>query len=260
MAVKRLVLSREAAGRIKDAVSALFTRARARLLGKRPVHEIRIGVSHSPLGVREDMGLPAVFDAASQSEGFRPNVAMRNALVGVASDYLDAHEALAKVRLVHTVQAFLQDAATKDVKTDVDTVLGGQLAKLMGEVTANVKRVVATETTRARNAGTFDAVTKIAAVTGVEDPVVFFAGPNDNHTCEECAKLFFLDDGVTPKVWLLSEVGHGYHRKGEDNPKVGGCHPHCRHTMVYLAKGYGFEAGRVFFVSLDHDELRKQRG
>lgn len=253
------MLSRETVARIKGAVTALFARARARVLGVRPVHEIRIGVTHSPLGVREDLSIPGLFNASASAEGFRPSAPVRAALVRVAEGYLDAHEKLAQVQVVHAVQSWLADAANKGVATDAKTVLGGEIAELMGQVTANVKRIVETEATRARNVGTLDVVTKIAAVSGVADPYVFFAGPNDEHTCEECKRLFFMPDGVTPRVWRLSQVGHAYHKRGDAEPKVGGCHPHCRHTMVYLAQNYGFEHGRVTFVAQGHDEHAAQQ-
>jgi len=81
----------------------------------------------------------------------------------------------------------------------------------------------------------------------------------DKDLCPECARLHLLEDGVTPRVWLLSDVGHAYHKRGEPNPKMGGLHPHCRCSMVTLMPGYGFVAGRVGYIAKGHDQLEHQK-
>jgi hypothetical protein len=74
-----------------------------------------------------------------------------------------------------------------------------------------------------------------------------------------CRRLHLLDNGKTPRVYKLSEVGHGYHKKGQDDPKLGGLHPHCRCTLVTLMPGFGFDkAGMVKYISRTHDEWAKQ--
>jgi intein/homing endonuclease len=231
----RLTIGNAAIKKIQNAVVALFARAKARLLGYKPPKEIRIAVISSsgspgrPLGVREDLSLPSIFDSSARAEGFSPSPEVREALNRVASGYLDAHSELAKVRVVNAVQNWLSQAESSGTKTDIDTVLGGELAELMGKVTTGVKAIVETESTRARNAGTLDAVTKIAAIRGVDDPNVFFVIVRDEHVCSECLRLHQLDGTIAskPKVYKLSEVGHGYHKKGQDSPKVSGLHPHC---------------------------------
>lgn len=259
----RFALGKAAVRKIHAAVDALFARAKARLLARRPPKEIRITTTSQPVGVRDDLSLPGIFNTAATQEGFRPSESIRDTLNHVASGYLDAHCELAKVKAVSAVQNFLSEAETKKVNTDVQTVLGGHLAELMGTVVRNVKTIVETETTRARNAGTLDVITKVAAVTRDDDPTVFFVIVRDQHICEECLRLHQVTGTIAgpPKVYKLSEVGHGHHKRGEDNPKVGGLHPLCRCTMVYLARGFGFDAaGKVTYVGPNHDELKNQRG
>jgi len=94
-----------------------------------------------------------------------------------------------------------------------------------------------------RNVGILEGIVKTNAVAGVEDPTVFFVVVRDGVLCGECKRLHMLEDGVTPRVWKLSEVGHGYHKKGEQFPKVGGLHPHCRCVLSTLLPGYGFNEG-----------------
>lgn len=81
-----------------------------------------------------------------------------------------------------------------------------------------------------------------------------------HHNCSECKKLHLLPDEQTPRVWKMSEVGAGYHKKGDPAPKVGGLHPHDRCTIQTLPPGYGFEGGRITYIGKDHDEFAKQRG
>ena len=70
-----------------------------------------------------------------------------------------------------------------------------------------------------------------------------------------------LPDGVTPRVWKLSEVGAGYHKKGDLNPKIAGLHPHCRCCLTSLLNGFGFNSsGMVTYIGKGHDEFAKQRG
>lgn len=258
----RFTLGKLAVSKIHAAIDALFGRAKMRLLARRPPKEIRISVTSSPVGVRDDLSLPGIFDHASHMEGFRPSAEVRESLNRVAEGYLDAHCQLAKVKVLHAVQNFLSEAETKKVDTDVATVLGGELADLFATVTHNVKTIVETEATRARNAGTLDVITKVAGVMGVDDPTVYFVIVRDRHVCSECVGLHQLNGTLAgpPRVYKLSEVGHGYHKRGDSNPKIGGLHPHCRCTMVYLAKGFGFDGnGMVVFISPDHDEYLKQR-
>jgi hypothetical protein len=77
---------------------------------------------------------------------------------------------------------------------------------------------------------------------GVEDPTVCFISVNDIHRCEECKRLHTLDDGTTPRLWRLSQVATGYHKKGSPFPSVVGIHPHCRCGLTTVMPGYGFDS------------------
>jgi hypothetical protein len=251
------VLGPAAHRRIEQAVADLFARLRYRLLGR--VGAKSIVFTARPGQHRADLSLPGLFDSASRAEGMRPNEELREALMRVADRYLVAHEQLAKARTVHAVQSFLDDSHRAGTVPDVKKVLGGELARVMGQAVNDVKRIVDTESTRARNAGTLDAISKINAMAGVNDPVVYFAVVNDQHLCGECKRLHLMPDGVTPRYYRMSEIGSGYHKRGEPNPKLGGLHPHCRCTLVTLMPGYGHVAGKLGYVGPDYDGLAVQR-
>jgi len=88
-----------------------------------------------------------------------------------------------------------------------------------------------------------------------------YAGANGliHHNCNECKKLHLMDDMTTPRVWKLSDLGHGYHKRGEESPKVNGLHPACRCTLTMLTPGFGFsDQGKIKWVKLEHDEHAAQ--
>jgi hypothetical protein len=101
-------------------------------------------------------------------------------------------------------------------------------------------------------------ISRVAAGIGDNDPTVFFVVVKDDKTCNECTRLHLNPDG-TPRVLKFSELKQGYHKRGEDNPSAFGLHPHCRCTLTYLSKGFGFKAGRVAYIREGHDEYAKQR-
>lgn len=260
----RYVLGRNAVRKIHGAVEALFARAKARFLGRDygPRGIVFRAGAPKPVDHREDLSLGGIYDASVRHEGMTPSENVREALNRVAEGYLDAHQEHAKAQVVHAVQAWMTNAEHKRVNTDLDTVLGGELAQLMGKVAANVKHIVDTEANRARNTGSLDVISKVNAAAGVADPVVYFVISRDQHVCGECLRLHQLDGTLTgkPRVWRLSEVGAGYHKQGDDHPKLAGLHPHCCCSMVTLMPGFGFdEAGKAVYIGEWHDEYKLQR-
>jgi hypothetical protein len=252
--VKKPALSKVARAAIEAAVDALFERAKARLLGPDPHKRTALGGKKLVFSLVPDHTLPALFTAATRSEGVRTtNHDLLSGLLKIAGSYLDAHKEKAKAQTVQAVQAFIQDAHRAGVQTDAKTVLGGQLADLWGKVNADVKKVVETETTVARNMGIDDAIQRISAMNGVEDPSVFFVVVRDGKRCSECTRLHLMPDGITPRVWKRSQVSAGYHKKGDDHPKLGGLHPHCRCVMSVLTPGFGFDdKGKVTWKGRDY--------
>lgn len=247
---------------IEAAVELLFERAKARLLGPDPRKRAALTSGKQlAFSFHPELTLPALFAAASHEEGvMTPNEELISGLMGIASNYLDAQKEKTKAQVVHTVQTFLHDAHQQGVKTDVETVLGGQLAELWGKVHSDVKKIVETETTIARNMGIDDAIQQMSALVNVSDPVVYFVVVRDGHRCDECTRLHLMPDGVTPRVWLRSQVKSGYHKKGEDAPSVGGLHPHCRCVMAVLMPGFGFNvSGSVQWKSRSWNQLEVQQ-
>jgi hypothetical protein len=257
--VATATLSRGAVRIIHRAVDNVFDRLKGRVLGpdfapSRLDKEIYLGHHH-------EFSISGIYRRAAFEEGTKPNETVLNSLTRVAESYLDAERERTKARVVNAVDTWLRNAAQKKIKTDLTTVLDGELSQIWGQMTTSVTKIVSTESTTARNMGTLEGVSKVNTAAGVSDPVVFFIIVRDGEACEECTQLHLLGDKITPRVWRLSEVGSGYHKRGDDHPSVLGLHPECRCTLATLLPGYGFDqAGRIRYVGPDHDEFAKQRG
>ena len=254
----RYFLGKAAVKVIHKAIENIFEKAKVRLFN-RPFPKHIVFNSKAGVSVKPELTLPAIFIAASIEERNKPNLELMASLERIAEGYLDAHKEATKAKVVQTIDAFLRDAEHKNIKTDVVTVLGGQLEKVWAKLKTDMNRIVNTEATINRNVGTLDGIVKVNAASGIADPVVYFVVVKDNVTCEECIRLHLMPDKITPKCWYLSEVGSSYHKKGEESPKIGGLHPHCRCSLVTLLPGYGFTGGSLMFIKHGHEEILKQR-
>jgi hypothetical protein len=249
--MKKLSLPRAAIKKIHAAVDRVFDRAIQRFLARPPVDK-RIY-----LAVKPRVTLASLFEAASTEERVRADKGILATLLDIAESFIDSQRHSTKAQVVKSVEAWLNKPG---VDTNVETVLGGELAGVFGKATDGMKRIVAAESNNAKNTGTLDGIIRVNAASNIDDPVVYFVVVRDDDLCEECRRLHLDDDGVTPRLYRLSELGHGYHKKGEENPKVGGLHPFCRCGLITLMPGYGFNAkGMITYIKPDHDELAGQR-
>ncbi len=250
----RPTLSKCGVAVIHRAVQALFDRIKARILG--PDYVRGRGDKNIFIGHRPEFSIPGLYRQAAAEEGTRATESVLNGMVQIAASYLDAEREKTKAKVVKSVQDWL---ATSKVKTDVQTVLGGELADVFKEMKSNVERIVDTEGTTARNMGTLEGITKVAGASNIEDPSVFFITVRDKDLCKECERLHLLPSGK-PRIWKLSEVSNSYHKRGQETPSIGGLHPHCRCTLTYLAPGYGFDgSGKIKYIEPGHDEYAAQR-
>lgn len=249
------MLSRRKISRIRASVDRLFEKMKMRLLGVMPK-----GIVIRPY-VNQDLTVPGLYEAAVRDDGGRPNPDTSDRVVKVAASYLDALRERTKAQVVRDVSAALSDVKARGLEPDVATVLGGRLAETWAKLSSDVQRVAATEAQHGRAMGALEGIARINTLRGIDDPVVFFVVVRDQHLCKECKRLHLLEDGVTPRVWRMSEVSHGYHKKGDPMPSVSGEHPHCRCSIATLMPGWGFgAAGAVEYRGPDHDELLRQRG
>jgi hypothetical protein len=260
--VLKFLLSGKATKAISQAVGAIFHRARKRFLNQSVEgKQIKFGVKlpERPAEHRLDLSLKGIFDAAAHAEGMQPNPKLYESVERGVNDYLDAHEKLAIAKVLNNVQSYLHDADLGSSKADPEKVLGDVLKSTFEKVTSDVAKVIDTESNRAKNISTLEAISKISAINGISDPIVYFAGPVDGLTCKDCLKMYFLEDKITPRVWKTSELKAGYFKRGDDHPCIGALHPHCRHALCSVMLGYGFEGGRLRYIEPGYSVWDEQR-
>jgi hypothetical protein len=239
---------------IHAAIDRLFDRLKARVLGGSWTDK-RVYV-----GVIPDLTLAGLFRQASIEERNRPNIELLESLLRTADGYIDAQRIATKTKIVHAVESALREAEHKGVDHNMEDALSVELSNVWQGATEGVKKIVDTEATHVRNTGTLDGILKVNAASGIEDPAVFFIVVRDDHLCEECRRLHLLPSGK-PRVWRLSQLGHGYHKRGDESPKIGGLHPHCRCSLGTLLPSYGFdESGMIAYIGPGHDEYKSQHG
>jgi hypothetical protein len=156
------------------------------------------------------------------------------------------------------------EALSREYQIDNDMIPENKIDLIIQEELEKAKSglevIVASEGTKTRNLGTIMDISKAAAIDGEDDPIIGFAGINNNRTCGECKRLFLMPDGVTPRLWKLSECSMGYFKKGENVPSVLGLHPHCTHLPFNVPKDWGFnKSGSITFIGIGHNELKRQR-
>lgn len=214
------------------------------------------------LGYNRDLSLPGIYASSHINERSTPDQETLNGLVRVASNYLEAERAKAKAKAVNAVQAFTANQAYHDEDpAGIQTTLLDTLSDIFGQAKVNVARIVDSETQRAKNTGSLEGIMRANSALGVEDPQVIFIVVRDGALCEECIRLHLMPDKVTPRVWFLSEVEHGYHEHGGDRPSIAGEHPNCRCVLSTLLSGFGFTAsGQITWVGTGYSEIEAQRG
>ncbi|HVT62429.1 MAG TPA: hypothetical protein VHD33_02940, partial [Legionellaceae bacterium] len=243
---------------IHHAIDLMFDKIKGSFLGPEFINRRKdkdIFVSFKP-----HASLPGIYTLAAKEELAVPNKEALNTIVHVADGYLEAHRNATKASVVSHVTSFLEDAKRKGIKTNLKTVLEGELSSLFGKVRENVVKVIASESNNAKNLGTLEGIVKMNLLNGIEDPVVAFIGPNDSHVCEECRKVLYVTFPNKPKAFLLSEVKSGYHKRGETSPSMYGMHPRCRHALCAIMPGWGFgDSGQLKYFDKNYRELDKQR-
>jgi len=248
----KFLLPKKAIKAISGVVQDLFVRAKYRLLGP-SAPGIRIGTTGQH---REDLSLKGVFDSAAKAEGMEPNEKLYGAIESMVGRYFDAHQELAAAKVINAVQTSLHEIENG---ADAGTTITKALEEAVDKVKYNVRQIAEAETGRAKNLSTLDALSKIALINNVEDPIIVYIGPNDGNTCKDCKRLFFMPDGITPRAWYMSEIGAGYIKHGDSSPSAG-CHAHCRHSGVSILPGYGYVGGKLTFIEPGYSLIDDQRG
>lgn len=206
------------------------------------------------------LGLVNLFIQAMSNK--RPNELEADVLKSMLESshgYIEGLKNRTRANVAERLDGMARSAKLKGTKLSEDEIREA-LSEELGKARSAMITIVEAESTKMRNLGTMMDISRVAASVSDEDPTVFFVVVKDNVTCKECIRLHLMPDGVTPRLWKLSELKQGYHKRGEDHPSAFGLHPHCRCTLTYLSKGYGFDdKGKLKYKDLGHDEFAGQR-
>ncbi len=209
----------------------------------------------------QTLSLPGIYFGSMEASG-KPaqNLDTLKSAVRVASNYMESLRSQSKAKVIHTIETELANHQRGISEEDFRDKIKNSLEETMTLVTSDLKRIVATESTKAKNIAAMEAISQIGRDMEVKDPIVFFAVTKDKRMCKECKRLHLQPDEFIPKVWKLSEIKHDYHKRGESTPSVHGLHPHCRCFLTILPPGYSFDKeGRIKYVSFYYNEYSKQR-
>lgn len=217
-------ISSSTKSKIHDMVDDFFDRMSLRLLGDIPSLRNKKSIIFTS---RPDFTLAHLFLKSLETQNPLPAEveAMKN-LLSTAEEYVKSLRSKTKAQLTEKIDAYVKEKRLKGVApSSVD--IKQHVEDAFASARSHFKTIAEAESTKARNMGRAMNIGKVASSQGVQDPNVFFVVIKDNVTCKECIRLHLLPDGMTPRVWKLSEVGFNYHKKGEGNPKIAGLHPHC---------------------------------
>jgi len=172
--------------------------------------------------------------------------------------YIEGLKSKTSSNVVTAVDSLIREAKANNSHVGANQV-SEIIAAAMKKARSDMKLIAEAESTKTRNLGHTMEIVDRSKQEGIEDPTVFFVIVRDGATCKECLRLHMLDDQVTPRVWKMSELSMGYHKRGEPRPSACGEHPFCRCSLQQLPPGWGFKGGFVHFISLEYSEYDAQR-
>ena len=183
---------------------------------------------------------------------------MLKSLLNSAFGYIDSLKSKTQSNVTERIDGLVKEhklRGDKPNEQDIQNILDEELQKAK----SHMKTIAESESTKLRNLGTVADISRVAANLGDSDPTVYFVVIKDSKTCKECLRLHTVD-GTTPRLWLFSELKQSYHKRGEDKPSSFGLHPHCRCTLQYLAKSWGFDKqGKITYIGQNFDAYEDQR-
>jgi hypothetical protein len=241
---------------IAIAVEKMFDSLAYKLLGNIP--KLR---SKSPFfGSQSPFSLAHIFIQALNNK--EPNHFEKDVLRSILNSsfgYVEALKNKTSSNVVESVDAIVKEAKLRGQYVS-PTQITEIIAEEMGKAKNHMKLIAEAESTKTRNMAHTMEIVGDAKQEGISDPNVFFIVSRSGPICDECKRLHLMPNEITPRVWKLSELSMGYHKRGEDRPSACGEHPNCACSLSQLPPGWGFKNGYVSFISLDHDEYKSQRG
>lgn len=241
---------------IATAVEEMFDNVGLSFIGSIPKFQNnKIGI----IGTSESLSLPNLFVQAMRNKA--PNPKEEDVLKGMlntAHSYIESLKAKTSANVTDRIDAMVKESKLKGrpvYAADVNQILSEEMSKAKASMLA----IAEAESTKLRNIGSMMDITRVASNIGDDSATVYFVVVRDASLCKECLRLHMMPNRTTPRLWKFSDLKQGYHKRGEDSPSAFGLHPHCRCSMTYLPKSYGFsEEGRIKFIAPNYDAYAEQ--
>lgn len=236
------------------AVDRMFDRLTYNLLGNIP----QLQKKSFMFGISPEHSLAKIFITTLGNK--EPNQLQKDVLKSLLNSsfgYIEGLKHRTSSNIMEAVDALAKESRANNTKVSVSQI-SEVLMTEMEKAKNAIKTIAEAETTKTRNIGHTMEIATNAGSAGIVDPTVFFIVIKDRSLCNECRRLHLLSDGVTPRVWKMSDLSMGYHKRGEDHPSSCGEHPNCRCTLAHLYPGWGFKNGFIDYIAIGHDEYLKQ--
>lgn len=222
MTVKR-ILPNSAKSLINDEVAKVFERLKLRLLSPFYKPDTKIDLKHDKF-----LSMPGLYFSAYQdaNQDTRPGLDALKGLIKVTEAYINSQEAKSKEKAIQAVEDALQNAS-KDKDYNYQTELSNALQNVFDQTQNATKTIIETELQRTKTIGLQEGTIDLLERQGITDPTVAFLTRKDDLVCKYCKEFYMLPDGVTPRVYKLSELKGGYMDKKAPSPHLAPLHPNC---------------------------------
>jgi LAGLIDADG-like domain len=217
-------------------VEEIFDQIALQFIGDIPQlqNKKRLVISSQP-----NLGLAHLFVQAMKNR--TPDTIEQDALKSLLASsygYIDSLKSKTSSNVTERLDGLAREARLQErrlSKQEIQDVIDEELKKAK----SHLLTIAEAESTKLRNLGTMMDITKVAASVGDKDPTILFVVVMDNTTCKECIRLHLMPDGVTPRLWKLSQLQQSYHKRGEDRPSAFGLHPHCftKNSKLFTSSG-----------------------
>ncbi len=139
--------------------------------------------------------------------------------------------------------------------------IASELREKTGDLFRDWKRVSVTEVASAMNLGEADAIVSRNKGKSPDSIYVYKRVNHDSALCNHCKKAYVMPNGITPKVYTLSELqqnGTNYGKKASDyKATITPIHPNCRCSLVEIPNGWTFnQQGQMIYKGPDFIQYR----
>ncbi len=224
---------------IAKEIAKVFERLKIKLLN--PYYKPKIDLGKE---VKHDkfLSMPGLYYSAyvSANADSKPTQEALKGLMRVTENYIDNAQDRAKIRAIEAVENTVRDAQAKP-DYDYEEELNDALVSVFDQTHGETKTILESELQRVKTIGLQEGTLDILEKRGITDPTIAFLTRHDSFVCKYCREMYTLPDGVTPRVYKLSELKSGYFNRKNPEPHLAPLHPNCFLTTdgrVYTDKGW----------------------